>query len=41
VTAQNGQVGNLQLTPSQEADVVNFLKILSNGYGPITPVSFP
>jgi cytochrome c peroxidase len=39
--ATNGQVGNLQLTPSQEADVVNFLKILSNGYGPITPVSFP
>ncbi len=39
--ATNGQVGNLQLTSSQEADVVNFLKILTDGYGPITPVSFP
>jgi cytochrome c peroxidase len=41
VTATNGQVGNLQLTASQEADLVNFLKILTDGYGPITPVSFP
>jgi cytochrome c peroxidase len=41
VVATNGQVGNLQLTPSQETDVVNFLKILSDGFGPITPVSFP
>jgi cytochrome c peroxidase len=32
VTAQNGQVGNLGLTASQEADLVNFLKILSDGY---------
>ena len=32
VTATNGQVGNLGLTPSQEADLVNFLKILSDGY---------
>ena len=41
VVATNGQVGNLQLTASQEADLVNFLKILTDGYGPITPVSFP
>ena len=32
VTAENGQVGNLRLTASQEADLVNFLKILSDGY---------
>jgi cytochrome c peroxidase len=32
VTAENGQVGNLQLTASQEGDLVNFLKILSDGY---------
>jgi cytochrome c peroxidase len=32
VTAQNGQVGNLGLTATQEADLVNFLKILSDGY---------
>ena len=32
VTATNGQVGNLQLTASQETDLVNFLKILSDGY---------
>jgi cytochrome c peroxidase len=31
-TATNGQVGNLGLTASQEADLVNFLKILSDGY---------
>jgi cytochrome c peroxidase len=41
VTAQNGQVGNLQLTASQEADLVNFLKILSDGYTKPNPVSFP
>jgi hypothetical protein len=41
VTATNGQVGNLQLTATQEADLVNFLKILTDGFGPITPVSFP
>jgi cytochrome c peroxidase len=39
--ATNGQVGNLQLTAAQAADLVNFLKILTDGYGPITPVSFP
>ncbi len=41
VVATNGQVGNLQLTPSQVTDLINFLKILTDGYGPITPVSFP
>jgi cytochrome c peroxidase len=39
--ATNGQVGNLQLTASQATDLVNFLKILTDGYGPITPVSYP
>jgi hypothetical protein len=39
--ATNGQVGNLALTASQEADLVNFLMILTDGFGPITPVSFP
>ena len=28
----NGQVGNLQLTPQEEADLVSFLKTLSDGY---------
>jgi hypothetical protein len=32
VTAENRQVGNLGLTASQEADLVNFLKILTDGY---------
>jgi cytochrome c peroxidase len=41
VTAQNGQVGNLQLTASQEADVVNFLKILTDGYTKPNPVNVP
>jgi hypothetical protein len=31
VTAENGQAGNLGLTASQEADLVNFPKILSDG----------
>jgi hypothetical protein len=31
VTAGNGQVGNLGLTASQEADLVNLLKILTTG----------
>ena len=39
--ATNGQVGNLQLTASQATDLVNFLKNLTDGYGPITPVSYP
>ena len=38
VTARNGQVGNLGLTASQEADLVNFLKILSDGYTAPNPV---
>jgi cytochrome c peroxidase len=38
VTATNGQVGNLQLTPSQEADLVNFLKILTDGYTKPNPI---
>jgi cytochrome c peroxidase len=41
VTATNGQVGNLQLTASQESDLVNFLKILSSGYTKPNPVNFP
>jgi cytochrome c peroxidase len=41
VIAQNGQVGNLQLSASQEADLVNFLKILSNGFTKPNPVNFP
>jgi cytochrome c peroxidase len=32
VTATNGQVGNLGLTASQEADLVNFLAILTDGF---------
>jgi cytochrome c peroxidase len=38
VTATNGQVGNLGLTPSQEADLVNFLMILSDGFTTPNPV---
>jgi cytochrome c peroxidase len=38
VTAQNGQVGNLGLSASQEADLVNFLKILSDGFTAPNPV---
>jgi cytochrome c peroxidase len=41
VTAQNGQVGNLGLTASQEADLVNFLIILTDGFTAPNPVSFP
>ena len=41
VTAGNGQVGNLQLTASQEADLVNFLKILTDGYTKPNPVNSP
>jgi cytochrome c peroxidase len=41
VTAMNGQVGNLGLTASEEADLVNFLKILTNGFTAPNPVSFP
>ena len=35
----NGQVGNLQLSPQEEADLLNFLKILSDGYTRPNPVS--
>jgi cytochrome c peroxidase len=38
VTATNGQVGNLGLTASQEADLVNFLMILSDGFTAPNPV---
>ena len=38
VTAFNGQVGHLGLTASQEADLVNFLTILSDGYTAPNPV---
>jgi cytochrome c peroxidase len=38
-TESNGQVGNLQLTSQQEDDLVNFLKILSDGYTKPNPVS--
>ena len=41
VVATNGQVGNLELTASQEADLVNFLKILTDGYTKPNPVSYP
>ena len=41
VVAENGQVGNLGLTASQEADVVNFLKILSDCYTAPNPVPNP
>ena len=40
MTAKNGQVGNLGLTALQEADLVNFLKILSDGYSAPSPVVF-
>ena len=39
----NGQVGNLQLRSQQEADLVDMLKILSDGYtkpNPVSPVRF-
>jgi cytochrome c peroxidase len=32
VTTKNGQVGNLQLTPAEEADLVSFLQTLTDGY---------
>jgi cytochrome c peroxidase len=35
----NGQIGNLQLSSQEEADLVNFLKILSDGYTRPNPVS--
>jgi cytochrome c peroxidase len=38
-TESNGQVGNLQLSSQQEDDLVNFLKILDDGYTKPNPVS--
>jgi cytochrome c peroxidase len=35
----NGQVGNLGLTASEETDVVNFLKTLTDGYSQPNPVA--
>src|ERR1700736_6837123 len=35
----NGQIGHLELSPQQEADLVNFLKILNDGYTRPNPVS--
>lgn len=35
----NGQAGNLQLSSQEEADLVNFLKILNDGYTTPNPVS--
>jgi hypothetical protein len=35
----NGQIGNLQLSSQQEADLVNFLKSLNDGYVRPNPVS--
>ena len=37
-TPGTAQVGNLGLTASQEADLVNFLRILSDGYTAPNPV---
>jgi hypothetical protein len=36
----NGQVGNLQLNSQQKVDLVNFLKILSDGYSMGSPQFF-
>lgn len=38
-TESNGQVGNLQLSPQDEEDLLNFLKILNDGYTKPNPVS--
>ena len=38
-TESNGLVGNLQLSAQQEDDLVNFLKILTDGYTKSNPVS--
>jgi cytochrome c peroxidase len=38
-TPTNGQVGNLGLTESEEADIVNFLKILTDGFTGPNPVN--
>ena len=36
--ASNGQVGNLGLTPREEADLVDFLRTLTDGFGTPNPV---
>jgi hypothetical protein len=36
--ASNGQVGNLQLTPHQQADIVSFLRTLTDGFTKPNPV---
>ena len=41
MTAENGQMGHLGLTASQEADLVNFLKILTDGFTKPNPVGTP
>jgi cytochrome c peroxidase len=38
-TESNGQVGNLQLSSQQEDDLVNFIRILNDGYTKPNPVS--
>jgi cytochrome c peroxidase len=38
-TESNGQVGNLQLAEQQEDDLVNFIKILTDGYTKPNPIS--
>ena len=38
-TESNGQIGNLQLNAQQQEDLVDFLKILSDGYTKPNPVS--
>jgi hypothetical protein len=35
----NGQVGNLQLSAQQEEDLLNFIRILTDGYTKPNPVS--
>ncbi|MDR3635539.1 MAG: cytochrome c peroxidase [Isosphaeraceae bacterium] len=39
--ATNGQVGNLSLSDDEEADVVSFLKILTDGYTRPNPIDAP
>jgi cytochrome c peroxidase len=36
-TGQAGQIGNLGLSPAQEADIVNFMSTLSDGYNGNNP----
>jgi hypothetical protein len=41
VRAQNGEVGNLGLTASQDADLVNLLKFFTDGFATPNPVDTP